>query len=308
MRSTPAFRDHTCSLFARHGIGVAGFWINRADPNQLIYICTFEDAAQMERAWAAFRDDPEWQKARAESERDGSLVSFPRKRGHGPDRLLRDGRERRSGVCGRYPRTGRAGRKTRFEMFDAGTPFVTHGRGSRTCDREGVGAAVAAIAGSRDRNEDRTAMKFSFSEEQTEFRNMLRRFLQDRSPTTEVRRGHGNRDRLRSRGLADDGGRAGRHRNPYPRGLWRGRVRHFGTRDRRRGSRPRPSAVALFRLYRHGRDRHCRGGHRRPEAGPPAWHCKRRDDCGARCRRTRNRMERRRFRRDRPAGPATAGG
>jgi len=22
------FRDHTCSLFARHGIGVAGFWIN----------------------------------------------------------------------------------------------------------------------------------------------------------------------------------------------------------------------------------------------------------------------------------------
>ena len=31
-------------------------------------------------------------------------------------------------------------------------------------------------------------MKFSFSEEQTEFRNMLRRFLHDRSPTTEVRR------------------------------------------------------------------------------------------------------------------------
>ena len=31
-------------------------------------------------------------------------------------------------------------------------------------------------------------MKFSFSEEQTDFRNMLRRFLQDRSPTTEVRR------------------------------------------------------------------------------------------------------------------------
>ena len=31
-------------------------------------------------------------------------------------------------------------------------------------------------------------MKFSFSEEQTDFRNMLRRFLQDRSPTSEVRR------------------------------------------------------------------------------------------------------------------------
>lgn len=69
------FRDHTCDLFARHGIGVAGFWINRADPNQLIYICTFQDAAQMESAWAAFRDDPEWQAARAESERNGPLVA-----------------------------------------------------------------------------------------------------------------------------------------------------------------------------------------------------------------------------------------
>jgi len=31
-------------------------------------------------------------------------------------------------------------------------------------------------------------MKFSFSDEQAEFRNMLRRFLEDKSPTTEVRR------------------------------------------------------------------------------------------------------------------------
>ncbi len=69
------FRDHTLRLFARHGVGVAGFWIDRADANKLIYLCTFDDAAQMQRAWAAFRDDPEWQAARAESERDGSLVA-----------------------------------------------------------------------------------------------------------------------------------------------------------------------------------------------------------------------------------------
>ena len=31
-------------------------------------------------------------------------------------------------------------------------------------------------------------MKFSFSDEQVEFRSMLRRFLEDKSPTTEVRR------------------------------------------------------------------------------------------------------------------------
>ena len=33
-----------------------------------------------------------------------------------------------------------------------------------------------------------TPMKFSFSDEQQEFRSVLRRFLHDRSPTTEVRR------------------------------------------------------------------------------------------------------------------------
>ena len=31
-------------------------------------------------------------------------------------------------------------------------------------------------------------MKFSFSEEQEEFRSFLRRFLEEKSPTTEVRR------------------------------------------------------------------------------------------------------------------------
>ena len=31
-------------------------------------------------------------------------------------------------------------------------------------------------------------MKFSFTEEQDEFRSVLRRFLEDKSPSTEVRR------------------------------------------------------------------------------------------------------------------------
>ena len=68
------FRDHTVDLFGRHGIGGAGFWINKADPNQLIYICVFENEERMKAAWEGFRNDPDWQRAKAESERDGPLV------------------------------------------------------------------------------------------------------------------------------------------------------------------------------------------------------------------------------------------
>jgi hypothetical protein len=34
----------------------------------------WEDASQMERAWNAFRSDPEWLRARQETEREGPLV------------------------------------------------------------------------------------------------------------------------------------------------------------------------------------------------------------------------------------------
>ncbi len=70
------FRDHTLAIFERHGIKNIGYWTNsiggRSD--ELVYIVAFEDMAQRDRAWAAFRDDPEWAKVRAESEADGPLV------------------------------------------------------------------------------------------------------------------------------------------------------------------------------------------------------------------------------------------
>ncbi|MCU1491609.1 MAG: hypothetical protein JWM85_3014 [Acidimicrobiaceae bacterium] len=72
------FRDHTMGLFARHGIGVVGFWStpNPDDPSTgtLVYVCAYDSRAAADAAWAAFRDDPEWQLAKAESERDGSLT------------------------------------------------------------------------------------------------------------------------------------------------------------------------------------------------------------------------------------------
>ena len=71
------FRDHTMKIFEKHGITNVGYFT--ADigdySDRLIYIIGFEDAAHRERAWAAFRNDPEWQKVRAESEADGLIVS-----------------------------------------------------------------------------------------------------------------------------------------------------------------------------------------------------------------------------------------
>ena len=70
------FRDHTVRLFEKHGIKNVGYWTNsiggRSD--ELWYMLGFESLAQRQTAWAAFQADPDWQKARSESEKDGALV------------------------------------------------------------------------------------------------------------------------------------------------------------------------------------------------------------------------------------------
>ena len=71
------FRNHTLGIFERHGIKNIGYWTASVGDysDRLIYIVAFEDASQRERAWAAFRADPEWNRVRAESEVDGALVA-----------------------------------------------------------------------------------------------------------------------------------------------------------------------------------------------------------------------------------------
>ncbi len=70
------FRDHSCRLFERHGMTNVGYWTNviggRSD--ELWYMLGYEDLAARERAWTAFRTDPEWVAARAASEEDGPIV------------------------------------------------------------------------------------------------------------------------------------------------------------------------------------------------------------------------------------------
>jgi NIPSNAP len=70
------FKNHTLGLFKIHGIEVVGFWEAMiGTSNVLHYIVRFEDLAHRERAWAAFGADPEWQRVRAESERDGPIIA-----------------------------------------------------------------------------------------------------------------------------------------------------------------------------------------------------------------------------------------
>jgi hypothetical protein len=69
------FGEITLPLFQKHGIAVVGFWDTVVGTsNQLHYLLRFDDLAHRERAWAGFTTDPDWTKARAESERDGPLV------------------------------------------------------------------------------------------------------------------------------------------------------------------------------------------------------------------------------------------
>lgn len=71
------FRDHTIRLFKKHGMDVIAFWTPQDDElsqNTLVYLLAYDSIEARRKAWAAFLADPEWQKAYAESIKDGKLV------------------------------------------------------------------------------------------------------------------------------------------------------------------------------------------------------------------------------------------
>src|SRR5262249_48544823 len=72
------FRNHTMKLFKKHGIEVVGFWgptdKEKGSENTLVYLLVFPSREALDKAWKAFRADPEWQKVRGESEKNGRLT------------------------------------------------------------------------------------------------------------------------------------------------------------------------------------------------------------------------------------------
>ena len=69
------FRDHTNRLFIKHGIDLVGYWEPVDQKDTLIYILAYPNKEARDNSWKAFQSDPDWIKAKAESERDGVLVN-----------------------------------------------------------------------------------------------------------------------------------------------------------------------------------------------------------------------------------------
>jgi NIPSNAP len=68
------FKNHTFKIFDRLGFKVHDFWVEANGSGHLWYVLGWESVEQMEREWAKFRSDPEWQSVKAESEKDGPIV------------------------------------------------------------------------------------------------------------------------------------------------------------------------------------------------------------------------------------------
>jgi len=72
------FRDHTRRIFERHNMKNVGYWTPLEGPtagNTLVYILEHASREDARKSWAAFRIDPEWVKAKTETEAAGPIVA-----------------------------------------------------------------------------------------------------------------------------------------------------------------------------------------------------------------------------------------
>ena len=71
------FRNHTITIFKRHGMESVAYWTPTDDPlkgKTLFYILKHPSREAATANWAAFHDDPEWKSVSAASEVNGKLV------------------------------------------------------------------------------------------------------------------------------------------------------------------------------------------------------------------------------------------
>ncbi len=71
------FRDHTRALFEKHGMKNVVYWESvekDGTQSKLIYLLSHSSEAAAKASFDAFRIDPEWVKARDNSEADGKIV------------------------------------------------------------------------------------------------------------------------------------------------------------------------------------------------------------------------------------------
>jgi NIPSNAP len=71
------FRDHTTKLFEKHGMTNIGYWTPTDGDrlkDTLIYVLAHPSREAADKSWQDFRSDPDWIKARGESEAAGPIV------------------------------------------------------------------------------------------------------------------------------------------------------------------------------------------------------------------------------------------
>jgi hypothetical protein len=72
------FRDHTRQIFEKHNMKSVGYWIPLEAPlsdTTFVYILEHPSREEARKNWAAFNADPEWIKAKGESEAGGKIVA-----------------------------------------------------------------------------------------------------------------------------------------------------------------------------------------------------------------------------------------
>ena len=69
------FANHTIKLFEKHGMANIAYWIEDVGTsNRLVYLLGHASLASREKSFGRLPADPDWQKARADSEADGALL------------------------------------------------------------------------------------------------------------------------------------------------------------------------------------------------------------------------------------------
>jgi hypothetical protein len=69
------FANFTLRIFEKFGMHVTEFWEDiDANHNRLYYVLEFADMEARNKGWDAFRNDPEWQKVKSETEKDAKIV------------------------------------------------------------------------------------------------------------------------------------------------------------------------------------------------------------------------------------------
>lgn len=71
------FETITLGIWAKHGIRQVGFWTSEigASNHDLHYLLEWESLAERDQRWNAFQADPEWIAKRAETEKDGPIMT-----------------------------------------------------------------------------------------------------------------------------------------------------------------------------------------------------------------------------------------